>query len=446
MSRLANILLAGTDRHRLDTLSAALRDGGYEVVCRDSEKDILDTVRQGTPNVVLIDLSAAFFDGLDLARRVHEDPGIGVVPVAVLDDGTTPDVHSKAQLAGVQEVFTMPVEPAELRARLAPLVRLSTMHTELRARARLADETCGRDLGAKTLHPEESPHRVLYIGGNADEAARISETLGDGNDLVHSDSLSRAADMMSDGRFDAALLECGPNGSDDVDLGLCTQVRNNPRLFNLPMVLLVAPGRLADRAAAYRRGATLLLPRPLDHDRLRASVTVLVRRQRLRWAVRGGLEATRQPETLDPQTETYDFSFLYRHLEQRLEMAREGHRFLTLVFFSVPNLPAIVAQFGAEAEGLMARQLAGWINRLIRAEDLCARHSQHIFCVILPDTPVAEARVVMQRIAGVLGVTEFHLGEEVCQSINVWVEVGMAEYVAGDSAFDLIARVQEDLR
>ncbi len=446
MTRLANVLLAGTDRKRLATVSAVLHDGGYDVVCRESEQETLDTARHIIPDVIVIDLAAAFFDGLELARRLRDDPDTGVVPVAALDDGDTEDVYRRAQAVGVQDVFEMPAEPDEMRARLAPLVRLSCMRAELRARARLADMVTGRELHAERLRRDESTYRVLVIGGTADTAARLAGILAPDSEVAHSESLFRAADMMTDGRFDAALLDSSPDGSDDADLGLCTQVRNNPRLFNLPMVLLAEPGRFADRAAAYRRGASLLLPKPVDSERLRASVAALVDRQRLRWAVRGGLDATRQPETLDAQTDTYDFNFLFRHLENRIEMAFEGNRFLTLVFFSIPNLPDIIAQFGDAAETLMVHQLAGWINRLIRAEDLCARHSQHIFCVILPDTPVDEARIVMQRIAGVLGVTEFHLGEEVCQAIKVWVEVGMAEYAAGDSAFDLIARVQEDLR
>ena len=101
-------------------------------------------------------------------------------------------------------------------------------------------------------------------------------------------------------------------------------------------------------------------------------------------------------------------------------------------------------QFGVEAGFHLTRQLAQWTTILVRAEDLTAHHGEHDFCVSLPDTPLHEAGVVMNRIASILSYTDFAV-PEVYQHFTVEVEVGMARLESQDMVESFIARARENL-
>jgi two-component system cell cycle response regulator len=102
------------------------------------------------------------------------------------------------------------------------------------------------------------------------------------------------------------------------------------------------------------------------------------------------------------------------------------------------------SHFGDEPARLLMRQLGQWVTGLVRAEDPTARFAEAEYCVVLPDTPLAEAEVVMHRIAGILSTTDFAI-PDIYQPIRVWVQVGAAAAKPGDDPEQLYARARASL-
>ena len=63
-------------------------------------------------------------------------------------------------------------------------------------------------------------------------------------------------------------------------LYLASHLRNNPALFNLPVMMLHGDGVFGDEGDAYRHGASIALGMPFEKSALAAGIRVLVRRQR----------------------------------------------------------------------------------------------------------------------------------------------------------------------
>jgi two-component system cell cycle response regulator len=143
-------------------------------------------------------------------------------------------------------------------------------------------------------------------------------------------------------------------------------------------------------------------------------------------------------------TGVYSRPFLEKYLEERLAVAKSHHRHLALVFFSIPNIEGVREHFGDDAAEHLAQQLGQWITGLLRAEDLTALYAKNEFCVILPDTPLVEAEVVMHRIAGVLSYTDFAV-REVYQPVKVWVQVACTDARPDDTLEGLLARAKAKL-
>ncbi len=433
MIRLANVLIVDENAPRAHQLRRRLADCGYHAAAVSAMAEGLDHAQREHPDLVLIGTPAGG-DPIALASALKQGAQTDDIPVLLFADVVTADLCRRALDAGLDDVLGLACDDAELQARLRPLVRLETMHAELRQRAIIA-QAFGVQARERVSGPCDSAPALLLIGDNM---AAIAPALGDIGESVVAPELFDAEILLGQRNFDAAVMAFAED-SEGI-LSFCSQVRNNPRLFNLPMVLVGGHGV----AEAYRRGATRVLPAGCDPAVLRSVVLSLVQRQQLRWNIRAALNDSLTPATRDPVTGTYGRAYFDAYLQSRLALAKAQDRHLAVVFFAAPNIEGVRRQFGDDAALHLAQQVGQWITGLLRAEDLTAAYAANEFCVVLPDTPLAEAEVVMHRIAGVLAYTDFAV-REVYQPVKVWVQVGCTDARDGDSVASLLARARSNI-
>ena len=66
------------------------------------------------PDLLLVDVDDACWDGVEACRRVHESPATSRVRVAALTHRATVEVHEALDRAGVLAVFSKPADPEEI--------------------------------------------------------------------------------------------------------------------------------------------------------------------------------------------------------------------------------------------------------------------------------------------------------------------------------------------
>jgi two-component system cell cycle response regulator len=433
MIRLANVLIVDGNSSRAASLKERMAKGGYHASLAGDFSDGTKLARSEHPDLILIGEPTGV-DAVAFGLGLKKDPVTSDIPVVVYADQPDAALCTRAVDANLDDVLAYGCDDTELYSRMRPLVRLATMHSELRQRAETArrfgiqarDRVDGSEAGQMPA--------ILVVGDNS---ASVCQTLDGVGEITRCQSLFEAEDVLGKRNFDAAILAFSeePEGV----LAFCTQVRNNPRLFNLPMVLLA--GLATDPVDAYRRGATRVLRRPVDGEILRSAVVTLVRRQQLRWSVRGALNDSLQGATKDDLTGAYGRAFLDSYLENRIKAAQAQGRHLSVVVFSAPNIDEVRRQFGEDAALHLTQQLAQWITGLLRAEDITAAYKANEFCVVLPDTPLSEAEIVMHRIAGVLAYTDFAV-RDVYQPVKVWVQVGSTDIRDDDDLSSVLARAR----
>ena len=434
MIRLANVLVVHAGPAASDDLLARLSHNGYHATVATTAEQATMAARTEHPDLILVgtvDVAA-----VTLGARLKNDPDCADIPMVIIADKVQAELATEALAAGLDDVVSWHYDDVELFARLRPLVRLATMHAELRQRADAA-AAFGVTARRRACAPQGTRPTILVVGRDRDGAGAI---LGDAAEVIGSANLYDAEELLERRNFDAAIVTT--DGEMDPFLAFSAQVRNNPRLFNLPLIMVVDKG--VSPGDAYRRGVSRVLTRPMDPGILRSSVLAMVRRQQLRWAIRAALFESLKEATRDPLTGVYGRPFMEKYLEERLTIARTHHRHLALVFFSIPNIEGVREHFGDDAAEHLAQQLGQWITGLLRAEDLTALYARNLFCVILPDTPLVEAEVVMHRIAGVLSYTDFAV-REVYQPIKVWVQVACTASRPDDTMDSLLARAKAKL-
>ena len=116
------ILIIDDDALVRETVSLALRHAGFDVSTLESPTLAQTVVRQGKPDLILLDLYMPELDGRELCRRLKEDPETKAIPVVVFTGSNeTIDIVSGAA-AGAFDYITKPIDPRALVAKISYLL------------------------------------------------------------------------------------------------------------------------------------------------------------------------------------------------------------------------------------------------------------------------------------------------------------------------------------
>ncbi|MCC6468198.1 MAG: diguanylate cyclase [Alphaproteobacteria bacterium] len=448
MPHSAHVLVAAADDADRGRLAVTLADSGYRVSAACTGQRALALMGELKPDVVVLgpSLPDAELSAIAADMKAADDPATAA-RIVVVAPGISEGMRGRCVVAGADDVVDGPIHPAVVLARMKPLCRLSTMQAELRRRVATAS-SLGIDVVADPLAFEPSGAcNVMVVakpGGMAERAVRSA--LDSGFALTMESDPYRAGTTVESERFDAMVLAAdGKRAAAEPMLYLASHLRNNPSLFNLPVMMLHAPGIFEDDGDPYRYGASMAMGLPLEKAALASGIHILVRRQRARWAIREAFDAVFHAVAPRQKANVYPQHFFDAHLARVVDAAHRDGRNLSIVHFTLHNLADIKRKHFAEAGEILAAKVATWVTGLVRIEDMVARVGDDELCVVLPDTAQEEAAAMAQRIGAILSSSEFHLSEEVMHPIKVWVDGGCAALEAGDTAQTLVQRARSTL-
>ena len=95
-----------------------LQDVGLQADVASDGLQALDRLRAGHYDLVLMDVQMPRLDGLGATRALRQLPGLATLPVLAMTAGALADDRAQCLAAGMNEVITKPVDPAELYAAL----------------------------------------------------------------------------------------------------------------------------------------------------------------------------------------------------------------------------------------------------------------------------------------------------------------------------------------
>lgn len=445
MIHLATAVIAVRDPQDAVSLERHLAAGSYRCERVSDPSALLDVLEKLQPDVLV--LGSAFCGGNPggLVKAIRSSgPSSAHLSIFYLSPDAVAGHVDRLLEAGLDDAIHWPTSPDTVLSYIRPLIRVSTMRAELLHRLQILGR-CGDNKEAPSpSSPLEqisvSAPSILLIGAD-DTRSRIASAFPDADLLVAKD-LVEANRILEDRFLDAMVM--APANAIQPWLDLCLQMRRNVRLFNLPVLFINQSSQPLSPHAPLSMGASRVIDGVPVVEELRFALHVMIRRQRMRWSLRRSLAETLLAGGADSEiSEVYGRDFLIQSLEQRIKVSgnnprNSSHRF-SLVTFSFAGLDAMRHEFGEKAERNLLKQIGQWLTLLVRAEDVVARLTPVNFAIVLADTPLNEADIVMQRIAGVIGNTEFAV-DDVFRPVSVWPFVGAAEARPGDTVQSLMER------
>lgn len=78
------ILIADDEQNLVWAIRRSMSDEGYEVVTAYDGVEALALARRNRPDLVILDIVMPRMDGLQLCRRLRQDPTLAAVPILFL--------------------------------------------------------------------------------------------------------------------------------------------------------------------------------------------------------------------------------------------------------------------------------------------------------------------------------------------------------------------------
>jgi CheY-like chemotaxis protein len=110
------ILVADDESHILNVVSLKLRNAGFRVLTAHDGQEALDLAQQERPDLIITDYHMPLLSGLELCRRLKQDPATRDIPAIML---TARGYHlepSDTADSGIRRMLSKPFSPRHLLA------------------------------------------------------------------------------------------------------------------------------------------------------------------------------------------------------------------------------------------------------------------------------------------------------------------------------------------
>ncbi|MBE2183036.1 MAG: response regulator [Anaerolineae bacterium] len=108
---MSKVLIVDDDRTTVKLLQTLLELDGFEVSSALKGGDVLSTLEQAKPDIMLIDFHLSDMDGVEVIRQLRKNENYASMPI-IMASGL--DVQEEAIGAGASLFLVKPFEPGEL--------------------------------------------------------------------------------------------------------------------------------------------------------------------------------------------------------------------------------------------------------------------------------------------------------------------------------------------
>ena len=430
----ARVLVVDDIMSNVKLLEAKLTAEYFDVVTAFNGLECLARMEENVPDIVLLDVMMPGMDGFEVCRRIKSHPKIAHVPVVMVTALDQPADRVAGLEAGADDFLTKPVDDAALFARVRSLVRLKLMTDELRMR-----ESTGQSMGlldpADNLLDASPAGRILVIEDRQETVAWFAAALSPRHEVASVDTFEEALVRVRGGDPDLVVVSLGMRGFDG--LRLCSQLRSLPEGRNIPILVVVSDGDRRKLPQALEMGVNDYLTRPVDKNELVARVRTQLRKKRYADRLRHNVQLSLEMAITDQLTGLHNRRYMSRHLDNLVASAKKNEKPIAFVIMDIDYFKSVNDTHGHDIGDEVLKEFAARIAANVRGIDLACRYGGEEFVVVMPDTDVAFAYSVSERLRHSIETTPFRISRAP-NSLNLTISIGIAGLEGPDDSADAL--------
>lgn len=439
------VIVVDDIQQNVKLLEAKLTSEYYTVLPTYSGKEVLEKIKDFSPDIVLLDVMMPEMDGFEVCKRLKEDPETAHIPVIMVTALSEITDRVKGLQSGANDFLTKPIDEIHLFARVKSLIRMKLMLDELRMRDKTGAHF-GINASSGLLSQARVTGNIMVIDDDVVESKRIKEALEKSGNRVRLEDPEKALDDLAKEDFDLVITSAM---LDDMDgLRLDMQIRSQERSRHIPLMMLVDEDNKPLLVKALEMGIDDYILTPMDMNELVARVLTQLRRKKYQDALKSSYEENVTASVVDSLTKLYNRRYLDVHLRNIVKESLDRNLELSIMTVDIDHFKAVNDKpgWGHHIGDEVLKEIAKRIKDSLRGTDLATRPGGEEFIVVMPNTKSSMAEMVAMRTNKIISEKPIKISAEP-GDVRCTVSIGVAslKHDGSDSAEALLKRSDEAL-
>src|SRR5476649_1207048 len=419
----ARILVVDDVPANVKLLEARLSAEYFDVLTASNGAEALEVCARAECDIILLDVMMPDMDGFEVCRRLKSNPATHFIPVVMVTALDSPADRVRGLEAGADDFLTKPVSDIVLIARVRSLTRLKMMTDELRMRAITSLEIGVQAPERSAVADTGKGGRILLVDDRPSSYEKLAPVLSTEHSVDVEINPAEALFHAAEGNYDLLIVSLGLKDFDG--LRLCSQVRSLERTRNVPILAVAEADNNARLVRGLEIGVNDYLIRPIDKNEMLARVRTQIKKKRYTERLRDNVQMSIEMAITDALTGLYNRRYMETHLATLVEQAASRGKPLATLILDIDYFKAINDGHGHDAGDDVLREFSLRIRKSIRNIDLACRYGGDEFVIVMPETDMAVATMVAERIRRRIATEPFAIqkGE---RKLEVTISIGIA--------------------
>jgi two-component system cell cycle response regulator len=439
----ARVLVVDDVPANVKLLEARLSAEYFDVVTANSGAEALAVCEQAECDIVLLDVMMPDMDGFEVCCKLKSSPATHHIPVVMVTALDQPSDRVRGLEAGADDFLTKPVSDVALISRVRSLARLKMVTDELRMRA-----ITSREIGIQSPEREAVAEtgrngRILIVDDWQTSYERIVAALSAEHSVDVQADPSEALFHAAEGSYDLLIVSLGLKDFDG--LRLCSQVRSLDRTRNVPILAIAEADNNTRLVRGLEIGVNDYLIRPIDKNEMLARVRTQIKKKRYTERLRDNVQLSIEMAITDALTGLFNRRYMEMHLAALVEQAAARGKPLAVLILDIDFFKSINDAHGHDAGDDVLREFSLRIRKSLRNIDLACRYGGEEFVIVMPETDMAVATMVAERIRRRIATEPFAI-QQGARKLEVTISIGIAALGGpGDNAAAILKRADQAL-
>jgi len=422
----ARVLVVDDIVSNVKLLEARLTAEYFEILTAYSGREALDIIARERIDVVLLDVMMPGMDGFEVCRHIKQNEKTAHLPVIMVTALDQPSDKVHGLEAGADDFLTKPVDDIALVTRVKNLARLKVLSDEMLMRASTTQQMGMGNAPALDWQAAGEGGQIMVVEDHPRSAQRIAETLRSAHTVTIEGDPQAALLKLAEQPADVLVVSLSLANADG--LRLCSQVRSLERTRHLPVLIIVEPSDDARLLRGLDMGVNDYVLRPIERHELMARVRTQVKRKRHADLLKARLEESVEMAITDGLTGLHNRRYMEGHLKTLVAQSIQSGRSLSLLIADIDFFKSVNDTHGHDAGDNVLREFAQRFRRNTRGIDLACRLGGEEFVIIMPDTDLARAIQVGERLRATIAAEPFQVMPGQDLAVTASVGISTLEY------------------
>ena len=352
-----------------NTLASYLKALNFDVAKASDGEQGLKLASRMMPDLILVDVEMPVMDGFEFCKHLSREPDIKNIPTIVVSGTIDESQFRKGFRSGAIDFLEKPVSQPALAA-IIESVSINDNTSSSGTTVILSDDITLSSILVKTLNFLNSSVNIC-------------------------NSIDELETYLCFSNPDIILLDLSCN---EDKLNTCMRVRS---LLGSDSPVIIAVADETDRDImfqCFKYGATEFIIKPFGRDEVRARIENHIKLKKLQDEL---VQKNRILESLaykDKLTGLMNRRYFDKALKDELAKAQANSTSLSFLMIDLDNFKQVNDTYGHDTGDIVLKEIASIIIDNIQGNAIPCRYGGEEFCVIYPDTSLADAVSISEKI------------------------------------------------